>query len=146
MQDLTVTISHKDNGTIHIGVTGEVDIATTTGLHDVITAVLSTAPPPARVLVNLAPVDFLDCTGITALLAGRALAATRGVTYHTVNAHGFTHHVLQPLGLDTSLTATEQEQIDAETAASAAAVPQENSYPAFTTTLPALSDIRSGPA
>ena len=63
--------------------------------------------PTRGILVDLAAVTFLDCTGMTALLTGCRSAATRDVTFQAVNAGGIALRALQTLDLDIVLSARE---------------------------------------
>ena len=98
MTQLSVT-THRRGGTVHLCVAGDVDLATSTTLGNAITTAVNTCTPADGVLVDLAAVTFLDCTGVTALLTGRLLAAARHVSYQVVNASGIALRVLQTLDL-----------------------------------------------
>ena len=99
VHQLTITTGQRGE-TVHLCVTGDVDLATSPALDQAIT----TCVPTGGVLIDLAAVTFLDCTGVTALFTGRRNAATRNVSYQAVNAGRIALRVLQILDLDIALS------------------------------------------
>jgi anti-anti-sigma factor len=87
-----------EGATVRLGVAGEVDLATGPQLRDAIAASLG-SDHHGELVVDLGGVTFLDCAGVNALLAGRQLAAGRGIGYRVRNAHGMVHTVLQVTGV-----------------------------------------------
>ena len=62
-----------------VALAGELDLATGPELRARLTRLVQSDPPPARLVLDLAHLQFLDASGISALLsAQRAVAASGG--------------------------------------------------------------------
>ena len=61
-----------------VALTGELDIATAEPLRHQLTGVVDGDPPPARVVVDAAALDFVDAAGISVLLGAQQALAARG--------------------------------------------------------------------
>jgi anti-sigma B factor antagonist len=81
-----------------VAVTGDVDVSTAPALAAAIAEALD-ANTGAEVCVDLSGVNFLDSSGIAALLRGRRGADERGVAYRVAGAHGITRQVLELTGV-----------------------------------------------
>ena len=75
------TSVRREGSTAIVSVAGELDLATAEGLRSRLSTVVAAKPPPERLVLDLAELEFVDASGISALLhAQRALAARGGVT------------------------------------------------------------------
>lgn len=69
----------RTGGTAVVTLRGELDLATGDALRARLAEVTGTAPPPARLVLDVAGLAFVDAAGIAVLLgAQRALARTGG--------------------------------------------------------------------
>ncbi|WTW92000.1 STAS domain-containing protein [Streptomycetaceae bacterium NBC_01309] len=74
-----ITVRTETMGAVtRIVVGGEVDWDTADGLRNALTAALAVQPPPVRVDVDMAAVDFCDSAGLRALIAAWKLGAAQG--------------------------------------------------------------------
>lgn len=107
---LRIDTTYPSPDTARAAVVGEVDLATAPELRDRLLNVLRKYPPAALV-VDLSGVTFLDCTGISALVAVRNAAVQ--VDYHlrVTGSPPIVHRILDLTGLLRVLTApTDQAQ------------------------------------
>jgi anti-anti-sigma factor len=93
----------RDGGVVTVAVSGEVDLSTVRTVDRAIAEALS-ADGVTAVQVDLSGVEFLDSSGISALLKGRRGADERGLAYRVVGAHGIAERVLRMSGVWTHLT------------------------------------------
>jgi anti-sigma B factor antagonist len=74
---LSVRIAYAgDSATVTLA--GEIDLLSSTALNRELNDLWDRVPPPARVLVELADVGFMDTSGVAALLTARRRAADVG--------------------------------------------------------------------
>ncbi len=97
MTEFAVRIERIDSDAVLV-LAGEVDLATSPRVRDAVIDALA-AEPPARLVVDLSDVSFLDSTGIGALVAGRNKAAALGVPFVVRNPQRMVHRVLDIAGL-----------------------------------------------
>ncbi|MGC4893435.1 STAS domain-containing protein [Micromonospora sp. DT31] len=90
-------------GITRLAVTGEVEMSTSDGLRELIANALA-AEGLRELIVYLDAVQFLDSTGIAALVAGHNTATQRGVTYRIVNPRHMVREVLDITGVLPTLT------------------------------------------
>jgi anti-anti-sigma factor len=90
--------------TVRVAVVGEVDLATAHLLRDRLLGVLR-EQAPAVLDVDLAGVTFLDCTGISALVAVRNAAMNTGRQVRVTHPQPIVRRVLDVTGLLGPLTA-----------------------------------------
>jgi anti-anti-sigma factor len=90
-------------------VIGEVDLATAAALRERLLAVLH-GPAPAVLDVDLAGVTFLDCTGVSALVAVRNAAVYAGRHVRVAHPQPIVRRVLDLTGLLGVLTAPVEQQ------------------------------------
>ena len=90
--------------TVRVAVVGEVDLATAHLLRDRLLGVLR-EQAPAVLDVDLAGVTFLDCTGISALVAVRNAAMRTGRQVRVTHPQPIVRRVLDVTGLLGPLTA-----------------------------------------
>ena len=75
---LTTRVS-RAGSTVSVAVCGELDLATAEALRRCLVPLVKADPPPARLVLDLSELAFLDASGVSALLtAQRALAARGG--------------------------------------------------------------------
>ncbi|MFG2633886.1 anti-sigma factor antagonist [Streptomyces sp. NPDC048362] len=77
---------------------GEIDIAAAAEIGPVLDRV--TRHTGARVMIDLRPVEFFDCSGLRLLYRGRARVLERGGRLGLVCTHPLTLRVLRVTGLD----------------------------------------------
>ena len=90
--------------TVRVAVVGEVDLATAHLLRDRLLGVLR-EHAPAVLDVDLAGVTFLDCTGVSALVAVRNAATRSGRQVRVTHPQPIVRRVLDVTGLLSVLTA-----------------------------------------
>ncbi|AEV84346.1 Anti-sigma F factor antagonist [Actinoplanes sp. SE50] len=100
---VTITMGGIDDGTVHLTVAGEIDLATADVVYDAIAAAADT-PAAQHVEINLRHVEFCDSTGIGALMRARHFALEHAVTLHVVEPSGFVRRVLELAGVLEILT------------------------------------------
>ncbi len=76
---------------------GEIDIAAAVELLPYLDRI--TARPHARIVIDLSPVEFFDCSGLRLLYRARARVLDHGGQLHLVCAHPLTLRVLRLTGL-----------------------------------------------
>jgi anti-sigma B factor antagonist len=92
---------HVDSGRTVVRVTGDCDLAAREEMTLVLTAAVAQSP---TVVVDLARVDFLDSSGINALLAGHRTARQYGRDLYVVNAQDTIAKVMEVTGIAGMLT------------------------------------------
>jgi anti-sigma B factor antagonist len=88
---------------VELAVDGEVDVATAGPLRDALTAVLNESGI-TRLVVDFTKVDFLDSTGISALVAAHRLAQANRTQFLVINCQPQALRVLEITGVDRLLT------------------------------------------
>ncbi|MFF5532641.1 anti-sigma factor antagonist [Streptomyces cinerochromogenes] len=96
---------------------GEIDIAAATEIGPFLDRV--TDRPGARVVIDLRPVEFFDCSGLRLLYRARVRVLERGGQLHLVCTHPLTLRVFRVTGLTRLLPP--QPDLDAALARSEAA-------------------------
>lgn len=91
------------DGAVRLTLSGELDIYTAPRLREAIEAILI-EPTATGLMVDVARLDYIDCAGISALIAGRRLARQHGNRFAVVNTRGQVRRVLTVLCLDQVLT------------------------------------------
>jgi anti-anti-sigma factor len=104
--------------TARVAVAGEVDLTTAHLLRDRLLGVLR-EQTPALLDVDLAGVTFLDCAGISALVAARNAAMRTGRQVRVTHPHPIVRWVLDVTGLLGVLTTPADKPLTAEPASSA---------------------------
>jgi anti-sigma B factor antagonist len=93
------TRSRGRDGTVRLAVSGELDIYTAPRLREPIESILS-EPGTTSLMVDFARLDYIDCTGVSALMAGRRLAQRHGARFTVVNSPDRVVRVFTVLCLD----------------------------------------------
>ena len=101
---LYIDTSNVMPGTVRVAVAGEIDLSTSDVLHAGLLAVLS-SQVPERIDIDLAKVTFMDCGGLTVLLAVGKAAARTGCQLRITNPQPIVRRVLDLTGLLDVLTA-----------------------------------------
>ena len=96
-------IRHDDPGTVRLGIHGELDLATAPLLSEHVAAALA-APPPDRLIVDVAGLTFCDSAGIDALLGARASALEWEAAFQVVGARGIVRRSMVATGVVDLLT------------------------------------------
>lgn len=102
LTQLHLDITCPSPATVRVAVTGEVDLATATVLHDRLLHVLD-GQSPSVLEVDLAGVTFLDCAGLGALVAARNAAVKTGRQMRVTHPQPIVRRVLAVTGLLTFL-------------------------------------------
>jgi len=92
------------NGVTCLAVAGEVDMTTGELFERTVTGALY-EPGVTRVLLDLAPLRFIDSNGVAVLIKARRAAAGNGIAFGLVNARGVVRSVLEMLGVYEMLAA-----------------------------------------
>jgi anti-anti-sigma factor len=110
LPQLHIDTTYPSPAKVRAAVVGEVDLATAQVLRDRLLNVLHDQAP-AVLDVDLAGVTFLDCTGISSLVAVRNAAVRTGHRMRVTHPRPIVHRVLDLTGLLGILTAPiDQEQ------------------------------------
>jgi anti-sigma B factor antagonist len=86
------------HGQVCLSAAGEVDISNLERLREVITGILA-EPGLTGLVLDLAPLDFIDSSGVQVLLAAKRAADGRGIAFSLAGAHGKVLRVLTILNL-----------------------------------------------
>ena len=97
-------VRQSSTGTVRVGLAGEFDLQARAELTATLAGVLSAAPVPAQVDIDLTATELLDCTAIGVLMSARATAESAGCWLRVVNARGMPRRVLELLELLAVLT------------------------------------------
>jgi anti-anti-sigma factor len=98
VSDTSINTRRTDDGSVVIGVRGELDIASAENLRATMLSAVSTFRPP-RLVVDLQYVTLVDSAGIGALVAGyHAIRAVGGV-FEVSQPNALVHHQLRITGL-----------------------------------------------
>jgi len=89
----------EDDGTATVTVLGEIDFANCDELADCVREAVADWSPPA-VRVDLAGAEFIDTTGLGALIEGYKESTAVGTRFTVVNPTPSFHRVLTVTGLD----------------------------------------------
>ena len=117
---LSIDASCASPGTVRAAVVGEIDLSSSGVLRARLLNVVS-ALHPHRIEVDLAGVTFLDCSGLTVLVALAQAAARTGCRLRITNPQPIVRRVLDLTGLLDVLTAEFDQAPPVATAASVAA-------------------------
>jgi anti-sigma B factor antagonist len=98
MGDALVTSQHLDDGAAIIDVRGELDVTTVNGFRTLLVDTI-TRQQPARVVVDMLRVTFMDSTGIGALVVGYNTARDVGADFVVRNPSPFVLRQLHITGL-----------------------------------------------
>jgi anti-sigma B factor antagonist len=88
---------HEHRGCTVLEFRGEIDIAAAAEIEPVLDRVTQRAG--ARIVIDLRPVEFFDCSGLRLLYRARARVLERGGRLHLVCTHPLTLRVLRVTGL-----------------------------------------------
>ncbi|KUO18195.1 anti-sigma factor antagonist [Streptomyces dysideae] len=88
---------HQDRGHTVLEFRGEIDIAAALEIVPCLDRV--TARPAARIVIDLRPVEFFDCSGLRLLYRARARVLDHGGQLHLVCTQPLTLRVLRVTGL-----------------------------------------------
>ena len=90
----------RSGGTVTVTLAGELDLATADGLRTRLVELGSADPAPERVVLDLSALDFLDASGISALLAGQRAVSQRGGCLVLRSPSRLVRRVVKVLDLD----------------------------------------------
>ncbi|NJC73565.1 STAS domain-containing protein [Planosporangium thailandense] len=102
---LRLTRSADGSGRVSLTVAGEVDISNLCRLDDELSSIL-TDPHVTQLIVDVAPLEFIDSSGVEVLMRARQAARRRSTGFALANAHGRVQRVLAVLGVDRVLAST----------------------------------------
>ena len=86
----------RDGGQARVAAEGEIDLSTVGELRD---AVLRCAEGAERLLLDVERIDFIDTTGLAALLELRSTLQARGVLFEIAAADGPVRQAVDVTGL-----------------------------------------------
>jgi len=84
--------------------TGEIDLYTAPRLHSELAAVIASAAPASRVVVDMSGVEFCDSTGMNVLLSCLRQARERGSELELAAPRPPVKKILRVTGLDAVFT------------------------------------------
>ena len=99
LPELRATVSRSGRATV-VAVAGELDLATVGRLRARLRTVVEQDPPPARVVVDLAELRFVDGSGIAVLVEAQKALTARGGRLVLRAPSPMTTRVVRLLGLD----------------------------------------------
>jgi anti-sigma B factor antagonist len=85
-------------------VSGEIDLYTAPRLHSELAAVIASAAPASRVIIDLSGVEFCDSTGMNVLLSCLSQVKERGGELELAAPRLAVRKILQVTGLDSVFT------------------------------------------
>jgi anti-sigma B factor antagonist len=85
-------------------VSGEIDLYTAPRLHSELAAVIASAAPASRVIIDLSGVEFCDSTGMNVLLSCLRQVQERGGELELAAPRPAVRKILQVTGLDSVFT------------------------------------------
>ena len=91
---MDITVVRDPAGPVVVGVTGELDVATTPELRDCLAGV------DGDVVVDLSGVTFMDSTALGALVSATNRSREQGATFTLRGESAFVHRLLKVAGLD----------------------------------------------
>ena len=94
------TCVSRSGSTVTVSVAGELDLATAGQLRSCLAPLVSSDPPPATLVLDLAELAFLDASGISALLAVQRRLAAHGGRVVLRSPSALVRRVLRVLDLD----------------------------------------------
>ncbi|MFE9836565.1 anti-sigma factor antagonist [Streptomyces sp. NPDC005551] len=88
---------HRYRGYTVLELHGEIDISAALDIIPVLDA--ETGRPAPRIVIDLRPVEFFDCSGLRLLYRARHRVASRGGELHLVCTHPLTLRIIRVTGL-----------------------------------------------
>jgi anti-sigma B factor antagonist len=98
---LEVTAERSDRGTVRLALAGELDISSASQLDDELAKIEAAAPPV--IVLDLRELEFLDSTGLRAVVAADARAREQGRRLAIVRGPAAVHRVFNVTRLDERL-------------------------------------------
>jgi len=108
--DLSLNVRRDDGGATTVSVGGEVDLGSGRQLYEYAAGIMSEHGP--SLTIDLAGVTFLDCGGLSVLQAIRARALLRGGQVRLGSTSAPVRRVLDIIGMDSTLAASEPSHVD----------------------------------
>ncbi|WP_055490992.1 anti-sigma factor antagonist [Streptomyces sp. TP-A0356] len=88
---------HRYRGHLVLEFHGEIDVVAAFEITPFLDS--ATSRPAPRIVLDLGPVEFFDCSGLRLLYRARRRVLARGGTLHLVCTHGLTLRILRITGL-----------------------------------------------
>ncbi len=88
---------HRSHGHLVLEFHGEIDVVAAFEITPFLDS--ATGRPTPRIVVDLRPVEFFDCSGLRLLYRARHRVLARGGTLHLVCTHPLTLRILRITGL-----------------------------------------------
>jgi anti-sigma B factor antagonist len=98
--NVTLCIRPGDGGTI-VAISGEVDVCTEAQLQQALMQLIRKRP--ARLMLDVSGISFLDCAGLRALLLTRRRAEMRGVFLHLIATSAAVRRIIELTGAQEAL-------------------------------------------
>lgn len=108
---LTVTTTSHADGVL-VAVSGEVDMDNADAFRAALLTSLESSRAPVALRVDMSGVPFCDSMGLKALLAVRTAAVQRGAAFDIVAASDQVQHLLEIVGLPSTLHADPANDAD----------------------------------
>ena len=115
-RNLSMTESRTDAGAACLRLAGDIDLTCCDSLRHRLTAMIDTDHVD-HLVVDLDEVMFLDCSGISALIASYNAAVAAGCRFEVCNPHGIVSTILRLCEVDELLTIERTTPPTAESAA-----------------------------
>jgi anti-sigma B factor antagonist len=100
---LRASVERSAGGAVVVSLAGELDLATAERLRARLTDLVQSDPPPVRMVLDLAALDFVDASGISVLIGAQRALATRGGRLVLRSPSRMVRRVVQVLDLETVL-------------------------------------------
>ena len=97
---MTLCIRPGDSGTI-VAISGEVDLITEAQLQQSLLLIIRECP--ARLMLDVSGISFIDCAGLRALLLTRRRAEMRGVSLRLIALSSAVHRIVELTGAQEAL-------------------------------------------
>ncbi|MEU6095265.1 anti-sigma factor antagonist [Streptomyces sp. NPDC047079] len=92
---------HRDSGHLVLEFHGEIDVVAALEITPFLDS--ATGRPAPRIVIDLRPVEFFDCSGLRLLFRARRRVLAQGGTLHLVCTHPLTLRILRLTRLAESL-------------------------------------------
>ena len=91
--------TYRTGETVVVELRGELDLGSADHVHQHLDAV-AMCPLPLRVVIDLGPLEFIDCYGLSLLVRARRRVLERGGTFRLACDHRPTRKLMSMTGLD----------------------------------------------
>jgi anti-sigma B factor antagonist len=102
--DLFVVTPRRAAGRAVLEIAGELDLHGTTSMTTAAHALLDEVPPPGALAIDATGIEFIDSSGLAALLQIRERAGSAGIAFHVTGGSAEFRRIVGLTGLDRFLS------------------------------------------